>query len=39
MESIGCFFLNPASDWFFFLASDWLIDQKWRLLISWLLIG
>ena len=29
------------SDWFFFLASDWLIDQKWWFLIgeiSWLLI-
>jgi hypothetical protein len=30
------------SDWFFFMASDWLIGRKWRLLIgqiSWLLIG
>ena len=30
------------SDWFFFLASDWLNGRKWRLLIgliSWLLIG
>jgi hypothetical protein len=29
------------SDWFFFLASEWLIGRKWRLLIgqiSWLLI-
>jgi hypothetical protein len=29
------------SDWFFFLASDWLIGWKWRLLIghiSWVLI-
>jgi hypothetical protein len=22
------------SDWFFFLASDWLIGRKWRLLIG-----
>jgi hypothetical protein len=33
---------TKLSDWFFFMASDWLIGRKWRLLIgqiSWLLIG